>query len=309
MLFRSKIPASNILAVTFTNKAAQEMRERVAKLLGFDQPNASPLPFLGTFHSIANRILRREADQIGYTSNFLIYDAADSQALIKKILKGMGVDDKTITPSGVAWAISSAKNQLVGPEQYRSLAASRIQLVAADVYPIYQAQLRQAKAMDFDDLIMELVKLLQQDPEVLKKYQQQFQYILIDEYQDTNHAQYQLIKLLAKKHRNLCVVGDDWQSIYSWRGANYQNILNFESDYADAKVVKLEQNYRSTQLILDAAHAVVSRNQGRKEKKLWTENDAGRPIQRFEAFNEEEEAEWIARQVEGLTGEIGRAHV
>lgn len=296
------IPPNNILAVTFTNKAAQEMRERVAKLLGFNQPNANPLPFLGTFHSIANRILRREADQIGYTSNFLIYDAGDSQALIKKILKGMGVDDKTVTPSGVAWAISSAKNQLVGPEKYRSLAASRIQLVAADVYPIYQAQLRQAKAMDFDDLIMELVKLLQQDSEVLKKYQDQFQYILIDEYQDTNHAQYQLIKLLAKKHRNLCVVGDDWQSIYSWRGANYQNILNFESDYADAKVVKLEQNYRSTQHILDAAHHVISKNISRSKKKLWTDLGLGEKVHVIQVPDEIAEGRLIVQTIERLKG-------
>lgn len=294
------IPPTNILAVTFTNKAAGEMRSRVAKLLGFENDSANPLPFLGTFHSIANRILRREADRIGLGSNFLIYDSADSQALIKKILKSLHIDDKSITPSGIQWAISSAKNELVGPEKYRSLATNRIQLVASDVYPIYQRELRLARALDFDDLIMELTKLLQNEHDVLERYQNQFQYILVDEYQDTNHAQYQLIKLLASKHQNLCVVGDDWQSIYSWRGANYQNILNFESDYPQAKIVKLEQNYRSTQHILDAAHSVISKNLSRSSKKLWTDLGLGEKVHVLAVNDELAEGRTIVQKINQL---------
>ena len=295
-----KTPPSDILAVTFTNKAAGEMRSRVARLLGFDDPTANPIPFLGTFHSIANRILRREADKIGLTSNFLIYDSSDSQALIKKILKTMHHDDKAITPSGIAWAISSAKNELVEPDQYRSMATSKLQLVAADVYPVYQREMIKSRALDFDDLIMELVKLLKNQPDVLAKYQQQFKYILVDEYQDTNHAQYQLIKMLAAKHQNLCVVGDDWQSIYSWRGANYQNILNFESDYPDAKVIKLEQNYRSTQTILDAAHSVITKNISRSSKKLWTDLGLGERVHVMSVSDELAEGRTIVQTIDRL---------
>lgn len=295
-----KVPPHSILAVTFTNKAAAEMRSRVAKLLGFNDPSATPLTFLGTFHSIANKILRRESERLGLNSNFLIYDASDSQALIKKILKSLHVDDKTITPSGISWAISSAKNELVGPEKYRSMASSRIQLVAADVYPIYQRELRNAKALDFDDLIMQLVGLFKSEPEVLERYQNQFQYILVDEYQDTNNAQYQMIKLLSSKNHNICVVGDDWQSIYSWRGANYQNILNFEKDYPDAKVVKLEQNYRSTQHILDAAHHVISKNISRSKKKLWTNLGLGEKVHVLQVADEMSEGRTIVQTIERL---------
>lgn len=295
-----KVPPHSILAVTFTNKAAAEMRSRVAKLLGFNDPSATPLTFLGTFHSIANKILRRESERLGLNSNFLIYDASDSQALIKKILKSLHVDDKTITPSGISWAISSAKNELVGPEKYRSMASSRIQLVAADVYPIYQRELRNAKALDFDDLIMQLVGLFKSEPEVLERYQNQFQYILVDEYQDTNNAQYQMIKLLSSKNHNICVVGDDWQSIYSWRGANYQNILNFENDYPDAKVVKLEQNYRSTQHILDAAHHVISKNISRSKKKLWTNLGLGEKVHVLQVADEMSEGRTIVQTIERL---------
>ena len=295
-----KVPPHSILAVTFTNKAAAEMRSRVANLLGFNDPSATPLTFLGTFHSIANKILRRESERLGLNSNFLIYDASDSQALIKKILKSLHVDDKTITPSGISWAISSAKNELVGPEKYRSMASSRIQLVAADVYPIYQRELRNAKALDFDDLIMQLVGLFKSEPEVLERYQNQFQYILVDEYQDTNNAQYQMIKLLSSKNHNICVVGDDWQSIYSWRGANYQNILNFEKDYPDAKVVKLEQNYRSTQHILDAAHHVISKNISRSKKKLWTNLGLGEKVHVLQVADEMSEGRTIVQTIERL---------
>ncbi len=295
-----KTPPSDILAVTFTNKAAGEMRSRVARLLGFDDPNANPIPFLGTFHSIANRILRREADNIGLTSNFLIYDSSDSQSLIKKILKSMHNDDKAVTPSAIAWAISSAKNELIEPDQYRSMATSKLQLIAADVYPIYQREMIKSRALDFDDLIMELVKLFKNQPDVLAKYQRQFRYILVDEYQDTNHAQYQLIKMLAAKHQNLCVVGDDWQSIYSWRGANYQNILNFEADYPDAKVIKLEQNYRSTQTILDAAHSVITKNISRSSKKLWTDLGLGERVHVMSVSDELAEGRTIVQTIDRL---------
>jgi len=302
LISERKIPPSNILAVTFTNKAAGEMRSRVSRLLGFDEAGANPIPFLGTFHSIANRIFRREAERVGMGSNFLIYDSGDSQALIKKILKSMHVSDKAITPSGIAWVISSAKNELIGPEKYRSMASNQLQIMAAEVYPIYQRELRKAKAFDFDDLIMELVKLFKNEHDILEKYQNQFQYILVDEYQDTNHAQYELIKLLAKKHSNLCVVGDDWQSIYSWRGANYQNILNFESDYPSAKVIKLEQNYRSTQMILDAAHSVITKNLSRSSKKLWTDLGLGEKVHVLSVQDEMAEGRTIIQTIERLRG-------
>ncbi len=302
LISEKKVPPSNILAVTFTNKAAGEMRSRVSRLLGFDEAGANPIPFLGTFHSIANRILRREADRIGMGSNFLIYDSGDSQALIKKILKSMHVSDKAITPSGIAWTISSAKNELIGPEKYRSMASNQLQLMAADVYPIYQRELRKAKAFDFDDLIMELVKLFKTESDILEKYQNQFQYILVDEYQDTNRAQYELIKLLASKHHNLCVVGDDWQSIYSWRGANYQNILNFEEDYPESKLIKLEQNYRSTQMILDAAHSVITKNLSRSSKKLWTDLGLGEKVHVLSVQDEMAEGRTIIQTIERLRG-------
>lgn len=302
LISEKKIPASSILAVTFTNKAAGEMRSRVARLLGYEDPTANPLPFLGTFHSIANRILRREAERIGLSSNFLIYDSGDSQALIKKILKSLHIDDKSITPSGIAWAISSAKNELVGPEKYRGMATNRVQLVAADVYPIYQREMHKSKALDFDDLIMQLVKLFQNEHDVLEKYQSQFQYILVDEYQDTNNAQYQLIKLLAAKHHNLCVVGDDWQSIYSWRGANYQNILKFEEDYPKTQVIKLEQNYRSTQTILDAAHSVITKNISRSDKKLWTDLGVGEKVHVLSVQDQMAEGRTIVQTIDRLRG-------
>lgn len=293
-----KVNPANILAVTFTNKAAGEMRQRLARLVGFHEDNASYFPFLGTFHGIANKILRREAENMGYTSNFLIYDTADSQSLIKQILKELHIDDKKVTPNGMLYAISGAKNELVGPEKFAELAHGMIQEQAATIYPLYQKKLREADAMDFDDMIMKLVELLKSDEAILQKYQQQFQYILVDEYQDTNMAQYELIHLLARAHSNICVVGDDWQSIYSWRGANFQNILNFERDYPDAKVVKLEQNYRSTQTILDAAYAVIARNTDRTDKKLWTEAGSGAKISIVQVGDELDEGRFVVQTIE-----------
>ena len=291
-----------ILAVTFTNRAAGELRERILGLVG----EAGKDVQAGTFHAICARVLRRDGEAIGIDRRFVIYDADDQQALMKQILKA---EDLPLTgefrPSIVLGAISRAKNELVDATFLAEHAVNHHEKVVARLARLYQDRLGAAGALDFDDLLIQAVRLFDQAPEVLARYQDRWRYLHVDEYQDTNRAQYLWVRALAARHHNLCVVGDDDQSIYSWRGADLRNILDFERDYADATVVKLEQNYRSTQLILDAAHAVVSRNVARKDKKLWTENPAGRPIQRFEAYNEEEEAEWIARQVEGLTGGRG----
>jgi DNA helicase-2/ATP-dependent DNA helicase PcrA len=290
----------NILAVTFTNKAAAEMRSRVLGLLNLDPANRSYFPFIGTFHSICLRLLRREATEIGLAPNFLIFDAADSQSAIKRAMRHAGIDDKQFTPSLIHGLISSAKNELVDHKQYAKLASGKAQDAAAKVYPLYQGILREAGALDFDDLIFRTVQMFRAHPGILAKYQQQFQYIMVDEYQDTNHAQYQITKLLAAAHHNICVVGDDWQSIYSWRGANFQNILDFEKDYPETTVIKLEQNYRSTKRILDAAHAVITKNRVRSDKKLWTEAGDGAGISVLNVYNEIQEAEHIIRQVQEL---------
>jgi DNA helicase II / ATP-dependent DNA helicase PcrA len=295
------LPPANILAVTFTNKAAAEMRQRVLKLLGLPPDSSSYLPYMGTFHSICVRLLRREAANAGLPSGFSIFDAADALSAIKEAMRRHQVDEKKFNPNLIAGLISSSKNELISHQRYAAMARGMAQEVAAKVYPTYQQILRQAGALDFDDLIMETVKLFQASPEVLKHWQQQFRYLLIDEYQDTNHAQYQFAKLLAAQHRNIYVVGDDWQSIYSWRGANFQNILDFEKDYPDAKVIKLEQNYRSTKNILEAAYGVISKNQVRSDKQLWTEAEAGPGIVVEQLGNEIDEAEYIIREVEQLT--------
>ncbi len=290
----------NILAVTFTNKAAGEMRGRVLSLLGLDSTNRSYFPYIGTFHSVSLRLLRREATGIGLPSNFLIFDAADSQSAIKRAMRQANIDEKQFTPNLIHNLISSAKNELVDAAQYAKLAQGKAQDAAAKVYPVYQAILKDAGALDFDDLIFQTVRMFRKYPDILAKYQQQFAYIMVDEYQDTNHAQYQLTKLLASGHRNLCVVGDDWQSIYSWRGANFQNILDFEKDYPEAQIVKLEQNYRSTRNILDAAHAIIAKNRVRSDKKLWTEAAEGMGIGTVNVYNEVQEGEWIVRQIQEL---------
>jgi DNA helicase-2/ATP-dependent DNA helicase PcrA len=290
----------NILAVTFTNKAAGEMRGRVLKLLNLSPDNRSYFPFIGTFHSICLRLLRREATEIGLPPNFLIFDAADSQSAIKRAMRQVGIDEKQLTPSLIHGLISSAKNELIGPTQYAKLATGKAQAAAAQVYPLYQRLLKNAGALDFDDLIFETVQMFRNNPGILTKYQTMFQYIMVDEYQDTNHAQYQITKLLAAAHKNICVVGDDWQSIYSWRGANFQNILDFEKDYPDTTVIKLEQNYRSTKRILDAAHAVITKNRVRSDKKLWTDRGDGVGIGVINVYNEIQEAELIVRKIQEL---------
>lgn len=292
------VSPTEILAVTFTNKAAGEMRERVLKLLGQSPANRSFLPFMGTFHSICVRLLKREADNLALPANFVIFDSQDSLSAIKQAMRSLGVSEKEFAPRMIQGLISSAKNELIGPKNYADLASGQAGQVAAKVYPVYQRLLREAGALDFDDLIFEAVKMFTTKPEILARYQQQFRYIMIDEYQDTNGAQYKLAKVLADKHHNICVVGDDWQSIYSWRGANFQNILNFEKDYPEAAVIKLEQNYRSTKTILDAAHSVITKNEVRSDKQLWTDNHQGTKIVLRQAFNELHEGELIIRDIE-----------
>jgi DNA helicase-2/ATP-dependent DNA helicase PcrA len=300
-LIRDKgVRPENILAVTFTNKAAKEMTARVASLVG-----SGAQPSMGTFHSICARIMREDGYNLGYKRSFTIYDTSDSQSAIKQAMKDVELPDQKISIQTIASFISSAKNELVGPEQYPALANGYLQDLAAKIYPKYQEVLKRNNALDFDDLLMQTVVLFQKFPEVLAKYQDRWEYIHIDEYQDTNHAQYLFAKLLAAKSRNLCVVGDDWQSIYSWRGANFRNILDFERDYPDTKVIKLEQNYRSTKAILEAAHHVISKNTQRSEKKLFTDNIAGMPIVIMDARDEHEEGQLIIRESERLVREEG----
>jgi DNA helicase-2/ATP-dependent DNA helicase PcrA len=291
-----------ILAVTFTNRAAGELRERIIALVG--EPGRDVQA--GTFHSLCARVLRRDGEAIGISRRFVVYDTDDQQALMKQILRE---EDMPLTgefrPSAVLGAISRAKNEMLDATFLAENAVNHHEKVVARLAKRYLERLKQVGALDFDDLLLEAVRLFDEAPAVLGRYQDRWRYLHVDEYQDTNRPQYLWVRALAAKHRNLSVVGDDDQSIYGWRGANIRNILDFERDYPDATVVKLEQNYRSTQLILDAAHAVVSRNTERTDKKLWTAQAGGRQIQRFEAYNEEEEAEWIARQIEGLVGDRG----
>lgn len=292
-MLQKGVRAENILAVTFTNKAAGEMKERVRKLLGAK----AVLPMMGTFHSICLRILRVEIERLGYNKNFVIYDTQDQKSLMKKVCVKLRIDTKKTNPSLFLYLISGAKNELMTPAMYASKANEYNEELAAQVYVEYQKQLKDADALDFDDLIMMTVQIFQQNPEVLKKYQQRFTYLMVDEYQDTNRSQYTLVKLLADANRNICVVGDDWQAIYSFRGADLQNILDFEKDYPEAKVFKLERNYRSTQKILDAAQSVIAGNPRQKKKKLWTDQLGGEDIHIFELQDERDEAAFVARSI------------
>lgn len=296
LIAAKNVKPQNILAVTFTNKAAENMKERMQKLLGKNFPP----PVMGTFHSICSRLLRREIKNLGYKTNFTIYDETESLALIKRVLKELGYDTKQVSPTSVRYKISSAKNHLITPVSYESSADDALSEVAAKVYFQYQKSLQSLNALDFDDLIMKSVELWEKFPEILTKYQRLFQYILVDEYQDTNHSQYKFINFLAKKHKNICVVGDDYQSIYAFRDADLKNILEFEHDYPRAQVILLEQNYRSTQTILNAANEVIAKNKKQKKKTLWTKNKTGQKIIICEAANEEAEGIFILQQIFGF---------
>ncbi len=287
----------NILALTFTNKAAREMQERIASLIG---DKATGL-WMGTFHSIFSKILRFEAEKIGFSSNFSIYDTSDSENAIKLILKELGFDPREIKPKTIQRKISDAKNQLILPDTYKTkFVHSTLDDITAQVYDVYQIRMEQANAMDFDDLLIKPIKLFNEHPDVLEKYQDKFRYILIDEYQDTNHAQYKVTKLLADKYQNICVVGDDAQSIYSFRGADISNILNFKSDYENAVEIPLEQNYRSTKLILQCADSIIKKNEKQLQKTLWTDNDDGNTVTLLENFDERDEANRIANYIKDL---------
>ncbi|MEI3613805.1 DNA helicase PcrA [Pseudogracilibacillus sp. SO30301A] len=289
----------NILAITFTNKAAREMKERVEKLVGSE----SEAMWVSTFHSMCVRILRRDIERIGYSRNFTIIDSSDQQTVMKQILKNLNIDPKQYDPRAMINQISNAKNELITPEQALENAGNVFEKQVAEIYEAYQKMLRKNQALDFDDLIMETIHLFKRVPEVLTYYQRRFQYIHVDEYQDTNHAQYYLVKQLANRFQNLCVVGDSDQSIYRWRGANIANILSFEKDYPSARTIYLEQNYRSTKSILDAANHVINHNKGRKPKKLWTDNEEGSKITYFQGATEREEALFITEKIQELVEE------
>jgi DNA helicase-2/ATP-dependent DNA helicase PcrA len=288
----------NILSVTFTNKAAKEMRQRVAALLGQNADNRGFMPYMGTFHSICVRILRQDGEHVGIPRTFVIFDESDRQAAVKQASKRLMIDEKTFPARVISGIISSAKNEMTDPKEFADLAGSSpAQRTAAQVYPLYEKALKEASALDFDDLINRTVKMLQTQPEIRAKWRQQFKYIMIDEYQDTNAAQYKLVKLFTNEDNNIAVVGDDWQSIYSWRGADFRNILNFEHDYPACTVIKLEQNYRSTGAILEAAHSIITKNQQRSDKKLWTAAGHGQEVQMLQVSSENAEGEAIVRRV------------
>ena len=288
----------NILAITFTNKAAREMRERAVAL----NPETSET-LIATFHSMCVRILRREADHIGYNRNFTIVDPGEQRTLMKRILKNLNLDPKKWNERAILGTISNAKNDLLDEIAYEHQAGDMYTQIVAKCYKAYQEELRRSEAMDFDDLIMMTLRLFDKNPDVLAYYQQRYQYIHVDEYQDTNHAQYQLVKLLASRFKNICVVGDADQSIYGWRGADMQNILDFEKDYPEAKVVLLEENYRSTKKILQAANDVIKNNRNRRPKKLWTQNDEGEQIVYYRANDERDEAVFVASTIDNIVRE------
>lgn len=296
LLTEKEVGSRNILAITFTNKAAREMKERVNKLIG---PEGDQI-WVSTFHSMCVRILRRDIDRIGMDRNFTILDSSDQLTVIKQVLRNLNIDPKNFDPRAMLGQISSAKNELITPEEFSETVGNFYDRQVAQIYEAYQKLLLKNQSMDFDDLIMKTIQLFDRVPEVLQYYQRRFQYIHVDEYQDTNHAQYYLVKQLAKKYQNLCVVGDSDQSIYRWRGANIANILTFEKDYPQATVILLEQNYRSTKSILSAANEVIDHNKGRKPKNLWTENKQGNKIQYYQGETERDEAYFIAETIQEL---------
>jgi len=299
LICEKKIAPENILAVTFTNKAAKEIKERIVKLLD-DRKNS--LPTAGTFHSTCARILRKDGGLLGFTPNFVILDADESISLVKECLTELDIDPKRFSPQSVAAAIESAKNELVSANDYVSFARGFFQEeVVSKVYSLYQKKLKENMSVDFQDLLALVITLFKESPEILKKYQNLWQYILVDEYQDTNRAQYELTKILSSQHKNIFVVGDASQAIYGWRGADFRNILNFSNDFPDATVFNLEQNYRSTKTILSAASSIISQNKTHPILNLWTENRQGEPIIIYEAGNEVEEASFVSRLINRLT--------
>lgn len=293
LMVEKQVNPYNILAITFTNKAAREMKERIYSMMG----GVADEIWVSTFHSMCVRILRRDIDRLGYNRNFTILDTTDQQSVVKTILKEKNLDPKKYDPRAILGAISSAKNELIGPEEFAKNAGGHMDQIVADVYEMYQKRLRKNQALDFDDLIMTTIQLFQRVPEVLTFYQRKFQYIHVDEYQDTNRAQYMLVKLLAQRFQNLCVVGDSDQSIYRWRGADIANILSFEKDYPRSEVILLEQNYRSTKRILFAANEVIKNNLNRRDKNLWTENAEGNKIFYYRADSEQSEAQFVAGKI------------
>jgi DNA helicase-2/ATP-dependent DNA helicase PcrA len=297
LISEKQVPSEAILAVTFTNKAAKEMRERLANLLSEHAGNRSFMPWMGTFHSICVRLLRIHGEHIGVPANFVIIDESDKLSLIKQAMKELGISDKAMTPRSIAGIISGAKNDGVSASEYAEHAKLPLQRAAADVFPRYEALRKSGGALDFDDLLSEAVRLLASVKEIRELWRGRFQHIMIDEYQDTNAVQYKFVKLLVGDERNICVVGDDWQSIYSWRGADFTNILNFERDFPGATVVKLEQNYRSTKPILDAANNVITKNQQRSDKALWTDQTGGLPVQVMHVSSETHEAESVVSRI------------
>lgn len=296
------VPEANILCVTFTNKAAGEINERVSSIMN---SQAKKLPWSGTFHSICSKILRKHGGHIGIPASYVIYDSADQASLIKQIIKDFGINSKQFNPKAILSTISSAKSELIDPDAYLNYAQGYFQRTVAKVYPEYQKRLRKNAALDFDDLLVETVRLFNTNPKVLDRFQNNFQYILVDEYQDTNKAQYALTKLLAQKHQNIFVVGDMSQAIYSFRGADYRNILNFQSDYKNTQVYNLEQNYRSTQNILDSAKNIIKNNTTHIPLDLWTENGEGEKLVLYTSQNEKGEAQFVVEEIVNL---INKGH-
>ncbi len=298
LLLEKKIDPASILMVTFTNKAAGEMKERIQNFISnLSTHHFTSYPFISTFHSLCARILRIDGYRVGISPRFIIYDDSDQIEAIKEAMSKLYISPKDFKPSSVLATISQAKNELISEDEYATFARGLFQNTVAKIYPLYQKILKENDALDFDDLILQTIKLFRENPDVLTKYQNQFQYILIDEYQDTNRSQYILTKLLSEKWRNLCVVGDFAQSIYSWRGADYRNLLKIKNDYPDVKTFSLSQNYRSTQKILDGAYAVIAKNTSHPILSLWTQNPDGEAIEIFEAENEQNEADFIVRTI------------